>query len=271
MKETKKQQLIGLIKSAVKRLLPHSVIERITQARYVKEVRGHNVPEFTVIRSLIDPGDVVLDIGANFGWYTRFMSEVVGKDGIVYSIEPVPLNFKVLVGIMRALNISNVRCFQYAVSETDGTQTMAVPLTGAGDENLYEAKIVADKSGPHTHVIEVTTRSLDSLFAGEQPSIEFIKCDVEGHELNCLRGARTLIKRSHPAWMIEIWGDPDDPSSDASATFRLFAEEGYVPYIFDGKRLSRRKPGEQENDYFFLQPTQVERLNRHGLMNDAVS
>lgn len=254
------------IKSIFKKNLPGPIVELITKSRYIKEVRGHNIPEFTVIRNLIKPGDVVLDLGANFGWYTKFMAEIVQSEGKVFSIEPVPLNYKVLDGIVHSLHLRNVKTLHCAISDNNGIQTMAVPLTGSGEENLYEAKIVEVNGTSDVHTIEVETRTLDSLFGDLAQKIEFIKCDVEGHELKCLKGAEKIIEKFHPAWMIEVWGDPDDVLSQGFQTFQLLSESGYQAYIYDGKYLSKRKTGDRQVDYFFLTPSHIERLEGANLI-----
>ncbi len=260
------KQLVNQLKSIFKKNLPAPIIERITKSRYVKEVRGHNIPEFTVIRNLIKQGDIVLDLGANFGWYTKFMADIVQSEGKVFSFEPIPMNYKVLDGIVHSLQLRNVQTLHYAVSDNNGIQTMVVPLTGTGEENLYEAKIVEVNTTSDMHTIKVETRTLDSLFVDLPQSIEFIKCDVEGHELKCLRGAEKIIEKFHPAWMIEIWGDPDDVQSQGYQTFKLLSESGYQTYIFDGKYLSKRKLGEQQTDYFFLTPSHIKRLESTNLI-----
>jgi FkbM family methyltransferase len=252
-----KDQVVNHIRSVVKRNLPRSIVEYITKARYVKEVRGHYIPEFNLIRHLINPGEAVIDLGANFGWYTKFLSEAVRKEGKVFSVEPIPLNFKVLEHIIHSLHLDNVHTFRYAISDHDGLQTMAVPLSDNGEENLYEAKVVENALVQNAHTISVETRTLDSLFVDVSLNISFIKCDVEGHELQCLKGGRKLIEKFHPAWQIEIWGDPDDVQSSAYETFHLLTEAGYLPFMFNGQNLNKRKKGERQTDYFFLMPSHI--------------
>ena len=48
---------------------------------------------FIIIKHLINPGDCVIDIGANYGIYTKFFSELVGNNGVVYGIEPISLTY----------------------------------------------------------------------------------------------------------------------------------------------------------------------------------
>jgi FkbM family methyltransferase len=72
---------------------------------------------------------------------------------------------------------------------------MEVPPYASGGENFYEARIVRSPSISGMRSIDVNCRALDSLF-GHLKSIDFVKCDVEGHELKVLEGAsRTLKER----------------------------------------------------------------------------
>ena len=101
--------------------------------------------------------------------------------------------------------------------------------------------------------VTVQAKTLDSIHAEiGQPRIAFIKCDIEEHELECLKGAGRLINHSHPTWLIEIKGDPDDPNSRAYQTFSLLHQAGYKAFILKGSQLQERQPGEMSVNYFFL-------------------
>lgn len=260
----RKQQLLQYAKSVVKQKFPKAVVAYITKKRYVKEVRGHYIPEFDLLRCLIQKGDTVVDIGANFGWYTKFLSERVEQEGKVYSIEPIPLNFRVLTYVVSRLRLDNVEPYQYAISDCEGTVTMAVPLSETGDEKLYEAMIVKESIQRNAHTVTVKTKTLDSLFANSTAKLSFIKCDVEGHELQCLKGGAAVLQRFHPAWQIEVWGDPDIQHSAAYETFNVLTANGYHPYIYNGKTLKRREKGEQQTDFFFLTPSHIHQVKKAG-------
>ena len=67
------------------------------------------------IKYLVKPGDSVLDIGANVGWYTNHLSLLVGEPGKVYSIEPIPETFALLRAVVGELGLSNVESLNYAM------------------------------------------------------------------------------------------------------------------------------------------------------------
>jgi len=239
----------------VSTLLPDAlqqVIRKAYYARLLKTLPADHEPEFTVVRCLVGPGDHVIDIGANIGVYTRYLSGLVGREGRVYSVEPVPPTFDILCSNIKRLGLSNVSPLNYAISDADGEVTMEVPLYATGGENFYRARIVTDSLSDSLRRVRVTSRRIDSLLADLPGRISFIKCDVEGHERQCVSGARSAMSQVKPAWLIEIAGEPDDMNSDASATFQLLNQAGYEAYWFDGVRLRRRQPGDRSINYFFL-------------------
>jgi hypothetical protein len=136
---------------------------------------------------------------------------------------------------------------------------MSVPRYEQGGENPYEARVVAAAGGERT--VEVPARRLDDLF-GDGERIAFVKCDVEGHELNVLRGAGTIRLGHRPAWLIEVTGDPDDPATAAHELMRLMADGGYTAYRDRDGRLVARESGDRAVNYFFLRPEHVARLPR---------
>jgi hypothetical protein len=106
----------------------------------------------------------------------------------------------------------------------------------------------------------VRSTTLDDVVA-DHGHISFVKCDVEGHELKCLLGADRLIANSHPAWLIEVWGDPDAAGSTAASVFALLKGRGYGSWFFDGNRLHERRAGDRSTNYFFLTESHLAVLN----------
>ncbi len=252
------------IKLLLKRHLPQRMVHRIRQIRYarsMKRVNENSELELKMIKELIRDGDSVIDIGANLGFYTKYMSDRVGPQGRVYSIEPVPSTFEILQYVTRSLDLENVDVFNCAISSHDGWAIMQVPRDGSGEQNIFEAHIVNPGLEASPDGIRVETRSLDSLL-GQTGTIAFIKCDVEGHEMDCLRGATLILKKSKPRCMIEVWGLPDDPSCAGHETFKFMRAQGYREYVFDGTHLKLRKQGEVSptGNYFFLMDNHVEQI-----------
>ncbi|MHC4204926.1 MAG: FkbM family methyltransferase [Planctomycetota bacterium] len=115
------------MKRTVWKILPHSTVQFIKKRHYLRLLCSsllEKEPELSVVRYLVKPGDFVIDIGANIGVYTKMLSELVGPNGRVYSIEPYPPTFETLSYIVRKLRLDNVEPINIAVSDSEAIVTM---------------------------------------------------------------------------------------------------------------------------------------------------
>ena len=245
-----------LIRLLAANVLPMPVLTWVKQQYYARSVKTFWEDDVEPIKALVKPGDSVIDMGANFGWYTNVLSSMVGPTGKVYSIEPIPDTFQVLIGIVRKLGLTNVLPMNYAMSNADGTAVMRVPQHEYGGNNFYRAQIDLKQGETTSSMREYTVpmRSLDSLFLNMGDKITFIKCDVEGHELAVVKGGARFFEQSTPAWLMEVGGNPDDEGTPPHQLFQIMRGYGYKVYFFDGKLLRERPVGHWSVNYLLLQP-----------------
>ncbi len=228
--------------------------------------RGVSEPDVVELEHLIQSGVTVIDVGANIGVYTKRLSELVGLRGRVISIEPVPDTFEILQATIRLLRLANIDTYRCAISDTEGHVRMRIPSFAGGGENFYEAEVVETSE---ESCLTVPAVPLDVLVPGP---VAFIKCDVEGHELAVVRGALGLVRRDHPAWLIELSTDPDQTESAAATLCRLLAGEGYGLYLSERGSLRPRVVGDYRVNYFFLRDehwTQYQR--QHSIRRTAAT
>lgn len=250
------------LKSFALRFLPEPILQRVRKAHYARKLTDAGPePEMAVLRHLVPPGGCAVDLGANFGLYTRFLAEAVGPDGVVHAVEPVPAMYDVLRTNVRRLRLSQVRTHAVAVSDATRTVMMTVPKYTTGGANHYEARVVTTSGVRPGTAILVPGIRLDDLI-GHLPRIDLVKCDVEGHELAVVRGAETILRQHRPAWMIEVSGDPDERGSAAAEVIAVMDRGGYEMFWFDGRRLRPRGHGDRAVNYFFLRPGHIGRLLR---------
>jgi len=255
---------IELLKRSASSLLPEKILQQVRNFYSAHTLRAFSIddePDLKVVQHLVRPGGHVIDLGANDGVYTKFLSIWVGPQGRVFAVEPVPETFKVLCHNVRALHLENVVPLNFAVSDQDCTLSMEIPLYRSGRENYHLARVVKEPGRGGLRRTLATGRRLDSILGDSTEAISFIKCDVEGHEAACVRGAVNTIHKYYPSWLIEVGGDPSDPSSSGYQTFSFLADEGYDPYWFDGKTLRRWEQGAPAINYFFLTLRHVEKLS----------
>lgn len=143
--------------------------------------------ELALIRSIVRPGDVAVDAGANIGLFTTSLARAVGEAGGVHAFEPNPETFQQLERNVRLNGLSNVHLNRLALSDSSGSAMLRSPV--ANEPGL------ASLSGEGDPVAEVTVTTLDEYStAADIETIAFLKLDVEGAELDALRGAQGLVE-----------------------------------------------------------------------------
>lgn len=259
--------MYSFLKNTALKILPQSVLQPLRvwhHRRTLLSFSDAEEPDIRVIRKLVKRGSVVVDLGANIGMYTKVLSDVVGPQGTVISVEPVPSTFDVLSRNVRSLGMNNVKPVNVAVSDHAGEVSMALPDYDSGGTNFYQASVVsgAESGTTETKQVRVPAMTLDSVVSGSGV-VSFVKCDVEGHELACLAGAKKVLGGDGAAWLVEVWGDPDETGSGAMQTFSTFERLSYAAWWFNGTHLLKRRRGERSTNYFFLKDAHVSALREN--------
>ena len=153
--------------------------------------------ERQLLRKILFPAAVVVDVGANIGIYTNFFSRCIGPTGLVHSFEPSPESFKRLQSVTRKL--ANVRLKQAAVGESSGRSTLYMSDKLNVDHRAYLPE------GDSRHSLPIEMIALDDYFKpGER--VDLIKMDIQGYELHSLLGAnRVLADNPNIKLLLEFW------------------------------------------------------------------
>lgn len=252
---------MSVVKKFLAAVLPKSWLIWGKKIYYPRVVRDFWEPELDAIKLFVSPGDVVIDLGANAGWYAAALAALVGPGGKVYAVEPIPETFELLSTVVDKLGLTNVEVFNCAVSDKDGSGVMELPKHEYGGTNFYMAHLVTPGAvAPNVDRCEVSLHSLDSLLRGKSyDRVTFVKCDVEGHELEVLRGAGNFFKNVRPAMMIEVAGTAASHDSPDNQFFSIMKGYGYAPYWYDGRNFHKRTTGHWSVNYFFLQEPHVQK------------
>lgn len=205
--------------------------------------RGGRALEYVYhLPQLVKQGDKVIDIGANLGYYTCPLADLVGEGGRVYAVEPVPVIFSVLkrnVGKRR-----NVELLNYALGEEERTIEMAndsvasAGYFGTGRNFVSEGELSKD-------AVRFTAQmKRGSELFGAMEKIDFIKCDIEGYERVVLPELRPLIEKFHPTVLVETDGE------SRQQMIKMFTELGYSAYMLVGGKEVTLDP-ESDKDIIF--------------------
>jgi FkbM family methyltransferase len=182
------RDLVNEIRLDVKfRYVPFRGYYRLRSHKYMHRID----PEMGLLKFIVDPRRISLDVGANLGLFTYFLARYSPH---VHAFEPNPLPLRIL----RHVADRNVTVHEMALSDRTGEARLVVPKgrkgwssNGAGIGRSHNGKSMT---------VDVPCSRIDDLGYRD---IGFIKIDVEGHEKSVLLGARETLARDRPNLFVE--------------------------------------------------------------------
>lgn len=164
------------------------------------DYEGH---ELALLQRLARSCAVVLDVGANIGWYSLHLAHALRETGVqIYAFEPIPRTFAELTHNIGLNGYGDtIHAFNHALGESAGSVEFYVPaFTGsvaASQRPLFPQD--------HNEAVECQIVPLDTFVREQQLTrVDLIKCDVEGSEIFALRGGLDTIARHRPIIMLEM-------------------------------------------------------------------
>lgn len=215
--------------------------------------------EILGLGAVVRPGDVCLDVGAEFGLYTHVLAHLVGPGGAVHAFEPQAGAHRWLAAGVRAAGPDWVHLHRLALGAGTGTALLSVPrrcglpvhgrafvTTGAHDEGPNR-----EFAGRRHEAVALTT--LDAAVqALALPAVRLVKVDVEGAEAALLDGAEQTLRRHRPHLLVEI---EDRHTAKFGTTGRDIVARlvalGYAPHVWDGAWRGIRELEAGERNYLF--------------------
>lgn len=162
-------------------------------------VLEHGGLDTKIVKQLVKEGDIVLDLGANIGYWTCLFSELVGKNGKVYSFEPSPANFELLKKNVEVNGYKNVILEQRAVAERSYTTKLYLSQ-GSMDNRIY-------RPNEPRNSVQIEVVALKDYFANSNTKIDFIKCNIQGADFAAIQGMDDIMEIS-PNLKIIVEFDP---------------------------------------------------------------
>ncbi len=239
-----------------------SMVHRHLRTRF----RGE-APTIRFIRRLNMDGATMLDIGANHGDVGIYISRAAGREGRMISFEAQPELGPHLENVKRQFSLDNQTIVNQGLSSTEGTLTMRRPKVGSGGATVEDL----NQEGDSADRLEIPVTTLDKVLPElGVDKVSFIKCDVEGHELEVFRGGAGMLARDKP---ILVFESHDSELADG-ALHGFLTELGYDGYFFfvtpedrkslfhtargnyvrfeDREQYPHEKPGTHHRNYFFV-------------------
>lgn len=207
------------------------------------------------VKKLIGKGNVVIDVGANLGYYSVIFSKLVGFSGKVYSVEPVALFREVFQ--QNTTKYSNIELLPYALGAEDNQNIkMGVP---SKSEYFSHGRTHVLKNDENCRMVfDAVVMRPETLFLN-LTSLDYIKCDIEGYEGIAIPLFEKIIDRFHPILQIEI------ERENFEKLYRFFKEKGYLVFCLKGERLIEVVDQNDEyfGDVFFMPPARIEHLQKY--------
>ena len=176
------------------------------------------------IKHMINEGDVILDIGANLGYYSFLFSRWTGNSGKVLAVEPIAVYNEIFNE--KAKKHKNITLYTCALgAETKEVELVSSFQTGflsTGLPHVYNPQ--RDGKIENQGFVFKAPMERPSVLFGNLEKLDYIKCDVEGFEYVVLSDMKEIISKYKPKVQVEVWPDNE------KKLLEFFIDFGYTPY-----------------------------------------
>jgi FkbM family methyltransferase len=207
--------------------------------------------DFLYFLKLIPDGGLVLDIGANIGIMTYYLSKTLTQSTIL-SFEPIPANISTLRKILRFFRLNNVVVYECALGEVKGEAEMIMPIQRKvkmqGLSHVIHPAIEGEDSGERFLVSVETLDGLEVQKKFDLP-VKAIKMDVENFEYFVLKGGEDMIGKDHPLIYTELWAN-----ENRQKCFQFIRGKGYKIKVLEAGKLNDFVPEKHKMQNFFFLP-----------------
>ena len=164
----------------------------------IREYGEWSPGEIEIIKQLVKPFDVVIELGSNIGSHTVPIAQLV-PEGLVYAFEPQNIIFENLCANISINSLTNCICEKFALSDNNN-EILCAPNSDFLKLENFGASVLEKSKNNFNYSVPVET--LDNKFSDLQ-RLKLLKMDIEGMELNALKGGENLIKRTQPFLYLE--------------------------------------------------------------------
>jgi len=196
-----------------------------------------------LIRKIIQDDFVVVDIGANLGYFAKNFSRLA-KNGKVIAIEPVPIFYQVLNHFLG--NKKNVEIHNVALGKEEGRITMVMPESD-GFIRTGLPHIASSEDEKKKHKTQDVKIVKAKQFIGGIPKIDYIKCDIEGYEGIVFEELKPILEEKRPMVQLEI------SEQNKEQLLKLFKDIDFLQFgVSNFKFIQENVSQQEEGDYFFV-------------------
>jgi FkbM family methyltransferase len=161
---------------------------------FLSSSRAPEPEVYQAIVRIVRPGDVVIDAGANIGFYSVMMAKIVGAEGHVIAFEPVPENMRHVRRNAEVNGLTNIATYEQGLSSRLAETDFYVNAD-TGQSALWSCVDTRE-------TIRINVMPLDAIASALPDGVRFMKLDVEGAEEIVMQGASALLKNGFPTFIV---------------------------------------------------------------------
>lgn len=213
------------------------------------------------VKNIIQPGDNIIDIGANLGYFSLIFSKLTGNNGKLYSVEPVKPYRDLLTKLLA--NKNNTTIYPYALGNTnEGTVKLGMPPLLQHLQYLRHGTVTIlsnDAIKNDQLVFEADIKKGSEVFASFE-KLDYIKCDIEGYETVVLPEIKPVLEKHKPLVQLETWGE------QLPIMLAYFKQLGFDAYHLENNKLVNCNTLSlaeiAASDILFVHPLRKDRLKK---------
>jgi len=207
----------------------HGLLWQLDLERYLdREIYEHGCFETRttdIVRQWVRPGMKILDVGANFGYFTTVFADLVGATGHVWAFEPTQKYGQRIHWHLNANSlVDRATVLDYGLSDRDEQRTIDIVDCTASLHISQDSVITGNET--------IRLRRLDDVAAElNLPKVDLVKIDIDGHEPFFIKGGREYLRKHQPAMLMEFaWQNLEAAGTDIWGLKSQLEELGYELY-----------------------------------------
>ena len=205
------------------------------QVTYFRFKKKSDAAEIAMLQKMVKPGMVVYDIGANIGFYSLLLSDLVGSHGHIHSFEPEAVNYGHLKKNVGGLK--NVTANNLAAGASSGVIKIYKSPELNVDHRTYEPETYTESVEIHAVAMDDYSKSLPL----PQQKVDFIKMDIQGYEMTAISGMKQLLETNPNIGLLsELWPyGLRTAGSTCSAYYKTLTDMGLQVWLLENGGLTR--------------------------------
>jgi FkbM family methyltransferase len=196
---------------------------------------NYEADNYGFLKQHVKPGMDIIDIGAHLGLFSACVSQLTGPQGKIICIEPTPGTFSILKKTLELNHCNNVTALEAAVSDKKGTATFYESHTAGCNSN----SLVKNRAEKDLSAYDVKLVTIDSITGEHSLKPSVIKIDVEGAELDALRGGVETFRLFKPVLILGLHPDFIKQKGDSLETIWDLLKSNQYEVIMGNKKMTK--------------------------------